>query len=124
MGAEVQTRKGPAYPAARKVAETVVSHLARRAESARAAGKGGLAPTPDAAAVEAVISAAFWASLRREEGRPPKISLAYLPPEQAEPPLTFARTLPLTPRALARLAPAVERPGIHLGVWRFDGESL
>jgi hypothetical protein len=30
----------------------------------------------------------------------------------------FATPLPLGPRALARLAPAVERPGIHLGVWR------
>jgi len=124
MSAEVQTRKGPAYPAARKVAETVVGHLTRRAEAARAAGKDGLAPTPDAEAVEAVINAAFWASLRREEGRPPKISLAYLPPEQTERPLTFARTLPLAADALAKLAPAVERPGIHLGVWRCDGENL
>ncbi|HEX8148509.1 MAG TPA: hypothetical protein VF591_15115 [Pyrinomonadaceae bacterium] len=124
MSEVVQTRKGPAYPAARKVAETVVGHFTRRGEAARAAGKDGLAPTPDAEAVEAVINAAFWASLRREEGRPPKISLAYLPPAQAEPTLTFARTLPLTPDALAKLAPAVERPGIHLGVWRCDGENL
>jgi hypothetical protein len=110
--------KGPAYPAARKVAETVVAHFARRAESARAAGKDVLAPLPDAAAVEQIIDAAFWGSLRREEGYPPKISLAFLPPEQGSPPLRLARTLPLTPSALARLAPAVERPGIHLGVWR------
>jgi hypothetical protein len=124
MSVGVTERKGPAYPAARKVAETIVGHLTRRAEAARAAGKEGLAPTPDAAAVEAVIDAAFWASLRREEGRPPKISLAYLSPEQADPPLMFARTLPLAPDTLAKLAPAVERPGVHLGVWRFDGESL
>jgi hypothetical protein len=124
MSGSVPARKGPAYPAARKVAETVVGHLTRRAETARAAGKEGLALTPDAATVEAVINAAFWASLRREEGRPPKISLAYLSPEQAERPLMFARTLPLTPDALAKLAPAVERPGIHLGVWRCDGENL
>jgi hypothetical protein len=124
MSGGVETRQGPAYPAARKVAETVVGHFTRRAEAALAAGKQGLAPTPDAATVEAVIDASFWASLRREEGRPPKISLAYLPPEQAEPSLMFARTLPLTPYALAKLAPAVERPGIHLGVWRCDGENL
>jgi hypothetical protein len=30
--------------------------------------------------------------------------------------------LPFTPSALARLAPAVERPGIHLGVWRYENE--
>jgi hypothetical protein len=118
MSEVVQTRKGPAYPAARKVAEVVEGRFARLSEAALAAAKRGLAPVPDAAAVEAVIDAAFWASLRREEGYTPKISLAFLPPEQAEPPLMFARTLPLNPKALARLAPAVERPGIHLGVWR------
>lgn len=117
MSGGVETRKGPAYPAARKVAAAVEERFARRAAAARAAGKQGLAPEPDAAVVEAVIDAAFWASLRREEGYPPKISLAYLSPEQAVPPLTFARPLPLTPTSLARLAPAVERPGIHLGVW-------
>jgi hypothetical protein len=36
-------------------------------------------------------------------------------------PLTFASPLPLDPAALAKLGPAVERPGIHLGVWSFDG---
>ncbi|HWS90313.1 MAG TPA: hypothetical protein VN282_25305 [Pyrinomonadaceae bacterium] len=123
MSSGLQTRKGPAYPAARKVAEGVVGHFTRRAEAARAAGKGGLAPTPDAETVECVIDAAFWASLRREEGRPPKISLAYLPPEQAERPVRFARSLPLDPAALAKLAPAVERPGIHLGVWRCDEDG-
>ncbi|HEX8352966.1 MAG TPA: hypothetical protein VF611_08710, partial [Pyrinomonadaceae bacterium] len=116
--------KGPSYPAARQVAETVAGHFARRLADARARGKVELASAPDAAAVEAVIDAAFWASLRREEGYSPKISLAFLPPEQAEPPLSFARTLPLDPAALARLAPAVERPGIHLGVWPCDGGEL
>ena len=57
MSGGVQTRNSPAYPAARKVAEAVVGHFARRAEAARAAGKDGLAPTPDAEAVEAVINA-------------------------------------------------------------------
>jgi len=114
----VPTLKGPAYPAARKVAGRVEARFARLAEAALAAAKRNLAPVPDAATVEAVIDAAFWASLRREEGYAPKISLAYLPPEQADPSLKFARPLPLTATALARLAPAVERPGIHLGVWR------
>src|SRR5437588_3837703 len=112
----------PAYPAARAVAEMVREHFARLGEAARRKGKQGLAPEPDATAVEAVIDAAFWASLRREEGYSPKLSLAYLPPEQAGRPLTFGRRLPLTPTALSRLAPAVERHGIHLGVWRDAGE--
>ena len=72
--------------------------------------------------MEAVIGAAFWASLRREEGRATRISLALLPPDRTERPLLFDVRLPLDPAALARVGPAVERPGIHLGVWRLDGE--
>jgi hypothetical protein len=112
----------PAYPAARAVAATVEKHFARYLAIARGKGKTELAPAPDARAIEAVIDAAFWASLRREEGYPPKISLAFLPPEQAGRPLTFERQFPLAPNVLSRLAPAVERPGVHLGVWRYDGE--
>jgi hypothetical protein len=73
-------------------------------------------------AIETMLDAAFWASLQREEGHATEISLVFLPPETAVRPLLFAAPLPLGPRALARLAPAVERPGIHLGVWRDRGE--
>ncbi len=111
----------PAYPAARAVAATVEDRFARLIASARDAGRQDLAPEPDAGVVEAVIDAAFWASLRREEGRSPRISLAFLPPERAEQPLLFTRPLPLAPGPLTRLAPAVEGPGIHLGVWRGPG---
>jgi len=55
--------------------------------------------------------------LRREEVYVPKISLALLPRESTSRALVFERPLPLVPPALARVAPAVERPGIHLGVW-------
>ncbi|MGI9166968.1 MAG: putative sensor domain DACNV-containing protein [Pyrinomonadaceae bacterium] len=113
----------PAYPAARAVAGIVQVYFARNLAAAFQRGKQELAPAPDSAAVEAIIDTAFWASLRREEGYSPKISLAFLPPEQAGEPLKFERQLPLTPAVLARLAPAVERPGIHLGVWR-DGDQL
>jgi hypothetical protein len=75
------------------------------------------APLPDEDAVTAVIDVAFWASLRREEGYAPRISLALLPPAEANQPLVFAHRIPLSAVGLARLAPAVERPGIHLGVW-------
>jgi hypothetical protein len=112
-----------AYPAARSVAATVQAYFVRHLSAARLIGPKQLAPEPDAAAIETIVDAAFWASLRREEGYSPKISLAFLPPEQAGEPLRFERQLPLTPQVLTRLAPAVERPGIHLGVWRVDGES-
>jgi hypothetical protein len=108
----------PAYPAARAVAATVQTHFARQLAAARKQGPQELAPAPDAETIERIIDAAFWASLRREEGYAPKISLAFLPPAQAGQPLMFEHHLPLTPHALARLAPAVERPSIHLGVWR------
>lgn len=113
----------PAYPAARAVAPAVQAHFARHLAAAREKGKRDLATEPDAAIIEAVVDAAFWASLRREEGYSPKISLAFLPPEQAISPLLFERRLALNPASLVRLAPAVERPGIHLGVWR-DHEEL
>ena len=93
------------------------AHFGRRLALARERGRDALAPEPDAEAIETLIDAAFWASLRREEGLTPKISLALLPPEQAGQPLRFEQQLPLDPAALAKLAPAVERPGIHLGVW-------
>ncbi len=105
-----------AYPAARAVSTTVQAHFRHLLES-RQHGREVLAEQPDAQVIESIIDAAFWASLRREEGYSPKISLAFLPPQQAEQPLRFERSLPLDPATLARLAPAVERPGIHLGVW-------
>lgn len=115
------TLSEPAYPAARAVASAVEQIFARNIASARQQVRD-VAPTPDAAAMESIIDAAFWASLRREEAYRPKISLAFLPPEDAQHPLLFERELALTPAILARLAPAVERPGIHLGVWRKSNE--
>lgn len=109
---------GPAYPAARAAATTIEAYFARHRETALLRNATNLAAPPDAITIEAMIEAAFWASLRREEGFSPKISLAFVSPEQAGGPLQFAKQLPLTPHNLSRLAPAVERPGIHLGVWR------
>jgi hypothetical protein len=113
---------GPAYPAARAVAATIKDYFDRRFAVAKTKPQP-LAPQPDAAAVEAIINATFWASLRREESYSPKISLAFLPPEASSQPMTFERPLELTPAILARLAPAVERPGIHLGVWHDQAQN-
>lgn len=113
----------PAYPAARAVASTVHDYFARHLEAARGDGDANVAALASPDTIEALIDAAFWASLRREEGFVPKISLAYLPPEQSTFPMLFRRGLPLAAGALARLAPAVERPGVHLGVWH-DSDLL
>src|SRR5438128_1397734 len=113
----------PSYPPARAVASRVREHLAHQALMARERGETDLAPEADLETVEAIIDTAFWASLRREEGYTPTISLAFLPPARAVRPLTFEPRLSLAPDALARLAPAVKQSGIHLGVWR-DGKEL
>src|SRR2546425_1281932 len=107
----------PTYQAARAVAATVEAQFAHHLAAARRRGEQELAPEPNARTIEAIIDATFWASLRREEGQSPKISLAFVPPEQAGQPLVFEQALPLNSGVLTKLAPAVERPGIHLGVW-------
>jgi hypothetical protein len=76
-------------------------------------------PSPDV--IERMIDATFWASLRREEGYVPKISMAFLPPEHNEHPMLIERPVPLTPTALTKIAAIVEHAGIHLGVWTYNG---
>ena len=112
----------PTYQAATVAAPQIEAHFKRHHAEALRQGEDGLAPKPDAQAIAAIIDAAFWASFRPEEGRFPKISIAYLPPEAAGQPMIFAQPLPLTASVLRKLAPAVERPEIHLGVWVFDNE--
>jgi hypothetical protein len=112
----------PTYQAASTAAPEIETHFKRHHDEARRAGEDGLAPLPDAHSIAAIIDATFWASFRPEEGRFPKISIAYLPPEAAGQPLMFEHPLPLTASVLRKLAPAVERPEIHLGVWMFGHE--
>jgi hypothetical protein len=107
----------PLYPAAETIAPRLFEHFRRQHEAARTDGLEALAPLPAVEVIQRVVDTAFWASLRRQEGYVPRISLAWLPPDGLRHPLRFARPLPLGALALARLAPAVERPGIHLGVW-------
>ena len=72
---------GSGYPAARRVAPTVARHMAEHLEAAKARGVATIGPLADAATIETLIDGAFWASLQREEGRAPRISLAYIPPD-------------------------------------------
>ncbi|MDB5139108.1 MAG: hypothetical protein JWR12_1024 [Mucilaginibacter sp.] len=110
------------YQAASFAAPAIESHFSRLLSTALQQGETDLAPEPPLKVIEAVIDVAFWASMRREEGRSPKISLAYLPPLLAGQPLVFEEKILLTPHVLTKLAPAVERSGIHLGIWDEDGE--
>ena len=111
------------YPGARAVAPRVAAFFREHARDAVGA-EFDAALLPDVSTLERLIDAAFWTSLRREEGYVPRISLALLPAERARDPLRFERPLPLAAASLARIAPAVERPGIHLGVSTIDGELL
>src|SRR5438105_3784998 len=113
----------PGYPAARAAAARIRPHFERHLAALPPKQGKKAAAAPDTTAIEAIIEAAFWASLRREEGYMPRISLAFVAPEAVKLPLKFERRLPLAAQPLTRLAPAVERPGIHLGVWR-DGEQF
>jgi len=104
----------PAYPPALAASAIVQQFYARQP-----------APlVPDPRTVSGVVNAAFWASLRREEGRSPKVSVAMVPPTMTGQPMTFERSLALAADALVRLGPAVEGPGIHLGVWPADDGRL
>src|SRR5215470_15499681 len=99
----------PSYPAARVVAK----RLEARVAESPAAYKNSDVGKPDAAVIEEIITTAFWASLRREEGHVPRVSLAFLPPEQSARPLRFDARVRLEANLLSRIAPAVENPGVH-----------
>lgn len=113
----------PAYKAARAASANIERHFANQLAEAAKRGEADLATEPNRNTIETIIDTAFWASLRKEEGHSPKISLAFMSPEQSKQPLLFERRFPLKAEKLNRLAPAVERAGIHLGVW-YDEQGL
>ncbi|MFD0794245.1 putative sensor domain DACNV-containing protein [Mucilaginibacter litoreus] len=113
----------PTYLPARMVASEIEAHFKQHQQEAKRNAGGNVASAPDNHIIEAVIDITFWASMRREEGHSPNISLALLQPSQSDKPLMFGEQLRLTPQNLIKLAPAVEQPGIHLGVWP-DGDDL
>ncbi len=104
------------------VSAGVQEHFEAQLNEARQKGEERLAQAPSKQTIETMIDRAFWASLRREEGYSPKISLAYLPPEEASMPLLLEERLPFSSYTLTKMAPGVERPGIHLGVWEEEGQ--
>jgi hypothetical protein len=112
----------PTYLPARIVACEIEEHFKKHLLAVQGI-QDNIASPPDSHIIEAVIDTAFWASMRREEGRSPIISLALLQPSQSEQPLIFGERLRLTTQNLIKLAPAVEQPGIHLGVWP-EGDDL
>jgi hypothetical protein len=110
------------YPAAAIVAPRIRDYFLRHLAAVPAGEGEGLAPIPDTPVLESLINSVFWTSLRREEGFVPKMSLAHVPPADDAYSMRFEQPMALTPHALAKVAPVVERAGIHLGVWATDGE--
>lgn len=105
------------YAAAPLVAGKLEAHFVKYArESVLPTDRQAI--LPDKQTIETIVDTAFWASLQREEGHSPKVSLAYLPPEQAGRTMMFEEPLPLNPRTLTKLSPGVKFSGGHLGVWR------
>ncbi|RZK49915.1 MAG: hypothetical protein EOO99_03960 [Pedobacter sp.] len=111
------------YQAAKLVSVQVERHFAHHLQLASDAGEIELAPLPPARVIEAIIDVAFWASLRKEEGYSPKISLAFLPPEMTQNPILFKKPLDLNPNVLTKIAPGMSRSGTYLGIWH-DGYQL
>ncbi|SDF73136.1 putative sensor domain DACNV-containing protein [Chitinophaga filiformis] len=111
------------YQAAVKVADQIETHFSKHLAIAAVSGEEDLATVPQAKFIEKMLDVAFWASLRREEGNPTRISLAFLNPCQAGKPLKFAQKLPFDVRVLTKLAPGVERAGVHVGIW-YEGDHL
>lgn len=110
------------YAAAATVAPRVHDYFLKYRGTLPDTTTGTIAAVPGADVIESLINTTFWTSLRREEGYVPKLSLAYLPPADHSYAMRFEQPLRLSPAALVKVAPVVERAGIHLGIWTHEGE--
>lgn len=119
----MELTSGSTYQAAAKVAAPIEEHFEKHIACAEKNGEEDVATAPSAMFIEKIIDVAFWASLRKEEGITTRISLAFMSPEQVGKPLLFEHRIPLNPKMLTKLAPGVERAGVHVGVW-FEGDDL
>src|SRR4051794_37221550 len=111
----------PRYPSASEIAPKIHERFAGFLSVAEPSRATATATVPSIEDIEAVVDAAFWASLRREENYLPRISVALVPPELATYPLHFDTPLPLGPVALVKVAPAGGRPRLHPGAWAQGG---
>ncbi len=112
------------YKVAQQISSSIEEHFSMHINAALLQGETNLAAKPSASVIEAIIDIAFWASFRKEEGHSPKISLAYVNPSQLSNTLLFSKEMPLSAAMLTKLAPGVERSGIHIGVWENDEGEL
>jgi hypothetical protein len=64
-----------------------------------------------------LLDAVFWTSHEKEEGVAVSVSLIYRKPEQGADTFCFDRPIPLSPKSLVKLGPALENPRAHISVW-------
>ncbi|QNL48629.1 hypothetical protein H8S90_17815 [Olivibacter sp. SDN3] len=108
------------YLAAKMVSATIEQYFVDQLANMTLVSEDQSVLLPQASIIEAAIDVAFWASLRREEGYSPKISIALIPPDRADHPVLLGKRMRFTPLNLVKLSPAVIQPGIHLGIWHED----
>lgn len=118
----MELTSGSTYQAASKVAAPIAEHFAKHLACAEKNGEEDLASAPSEMIVQKIIDVAFWASLRKEEGITTRISIAFMSPDEVGKPLLFGHRLPFGVKMLTKLAPGVERAGVHVGVWHEGGE--
>ena len=75
----------------------------------------GEVPSRDHLAV--LLDAVFWTSFEKEEGRSVSVSLIFRQPVSGADTFCFDRPIPLTPKSLTKLGPALENPRAHISVW-------
>jgi len=110
------------YQAALSASQRLERHFNILISDALTKGEQKIAAKPSKEVIEQIINVAFWASLRKEEGHSPKISISFVSPEEVEKPLLFGVKLPFNNDSLTKLAPGIERAGVHLGVWVENGQ--
>ena len=104
--------KRTTYKAAREIAHSIEKHFHLHQQQALKRGEEVDVEAPKADMIETIMDVAFWASLLKEEGHSPKLSLVFLNPEEAESPLLLAHPLAFTSHVLIKVAAGFALPGV------------
>jgi hypothetical protein len=75
----------------------------------------GIIPSKEHLAI--LLDAVYWTSYEKEEGATVSLSLLYRKFEQGADTFCFDQPIPLSPKSLVKLGPALENPRAHISVW-------
>ncbi len=95
----------------------------QRVEELRPSHPDGVAP-PSREDLAQLVDTVLWAGIKKEEGRELSFAVAYLARDDCrdDERIVFAKAMPVDPRSLARIAPALQRRRSRLGIHAQDGE--